>query len=561
MAFAELPAVVRQLLATRGVTDQTTAQRYFQPSTADLADPGLMLGLDKAVARLQQALDSQELIYVLGDYDADGICGTVLLAEALADCQGRVVTYTPDRFTEGYGISMQAIEAAKAAGAKVFISVDCGTKNHVEIAAACQAGIDVIVCDHHLPEATLPPAYAILNPKQAGDKYPNKDLCGCGVAFTLWHGLAQSLGLPAEKITAALDLVAIATCADAVPLLGQNRTLVALGLEQIREGTLRPGMAALLESANLHPEQTSFPLDAHRVVYSLAPRLNAAGRMAHGSLSVDLLRTKNGQEAEKLAEELEALNNKRRDLDQLLTAEALEMIRSTEGGETAPATVLVNPTWSLGVLGITASRLLEHYPRPTIVLTEHEGHYTGSARSGPGFDVYAALEACADLLVRFGGHSFAAGLTLKKEDLGLFMVRFSQLAYEARTGTKPEPPARTLSEATLEFKEITPELCRWTEAMAPYGPGNPRPLFKATGLMLLEDSRVLYHKVTKQPNHLMLMLADKDGYVMEAAGWGMAKLWDRVSAKPELAMTFHLELYRNRDGGVLPRLVIRHLDV
>jgi single-stranded-DNA-specific exonuclease len=215
----------------------------------------------------------------------------------------------------------------------------------------------------------------------------------------------------------------------------------------------------------------------------------------------------------------------------------------------------------MGVLGITASRLLEHYPRPTIVLTEHDGVLTGSARSGPGFDVYAALEQCQDLLERFGGHSYAAGLSLTKDNLGPFMVRFSQLAYEGRQKTSPSVPARMQSEAALSFKDVTPQLCRWMEAMAPFGPGNQRPLFAASHLMLLEESRVLYHKVTKQPNHLMLLLADREGYVLEAAGWGMAKLWDRVAAQGEIAMTFHLELFRNRDGQHVPRLVIRHLEV
>jgi single-stranded-DNA-specific exonuclease len=317
----------------------------------------------------------------------------------------------------------------------------------------------------------------------------------------------------------------------------------------------------LLEIAGLHPEQTPFPLDAHRIVYSVAPRLNAAGRMADGNLSVRLLMAKTLEEGQPLASELEDLNNRRRDLDQAITAEALEMIRGTEGGETAPATVLFHPDWNLGVLGITASRLLEHYPRPTVVLTEHEGKMTGSARSGPNFDVYAALSQCSDLLDRFGGHSYAAGLSFPKENLGSFLVRFSQLAYEGRLNKVASVPARMLSEAPLAFKEVTPQLCRWIEAMAPFGPGNLRPLFKAENLMLLEESRVIFHKVTKAPNHLMLLLADKEGFVLEAAGWGMAKLWDRVSAKGEISMTFHIELHRKREGSPVPRLIIRHLEV
>jgi single-stranded-DNA-specific exonuclease len=387
-------------------------------------------------------------------------------------------------------------------------------------------------------------------------------LTGCGVAFLLWYGLAEKKGLPEEDIASYLDLVAISTCADAVSLLGENRVLVALGLQQIQHHELRPGLDALLANVNLHPQQTPFPLDAHRIVYSIAPRLNAAGRMAEGNLSVRLLMAESLKEAQPLADQLEDLNNRRRDLDQAITAEALEMIRGTEGGENAPATVLFHPDWSLGVLGITASRLLEHFPRPTIVLTEHEGKLTGSARSGPGFDVYQALSQCADLLDRFGGHSYAAGLSMPKENLGLFMVRFSQIAYEGKLkASDTAVPARMQSEAHLNFRDVTPQLCRWMEAMAPFGPGNTRPLFKADHLMMLEESRILYHKVTKQPNHMMLLLADKEGYVLEAAGWGMAKLWDRVSAQGDISMTFHLELYRNRDQQMMPRLVVRHLDV
>ena len=562
LIWADVPEIVRALLARRGIADEAAARSFFAPSFDQISNPFLMAGMDAAVARIAAALAKKELMYILGDYDADGICGTALLADALAKAGGIVKTYTPDRFKEGYGISMRSIEEAVADKATVFISVDCGTKNHAELAVAKKHGLDVIVCDHHTTEGELPPAVAILNPKRADDGYPNKDLCGCGVAFTLWYGIAKKLGLGEERVLPYLDLVAIATCADAVPVTNENRTLVALGLNLIRTGELRPGLEALLYQANLHPRQTPFPLDAHRIVYSLAPRLNAAGRMAHGDLSVRLLLVDTLEEGDPLAADLESLNNQRRDLDQALTAEALEMIRSSPGGEQAPATVLFNPEWSLGVVGITASRLLEHYPRPTIVLTEHEGKLTGSARSGPGFDVHQALMECADLLERFGGHSYAAGLTMPKDNLGPFMVRFAQIAYAGKTGQgNTPPPARTLSEAELNFKQVTPALCQWMDAMAPYGPGNARPLFSAHHLMLLEESRVLYHKITKQPNHLMLLLADREGYVMEAAGWGMAKLWDRVSGQSELAMTFHLELHRNRDGHSLPRLVVRHLEV
>lgn len=561
-AWADYPGVVRELLTRRGITDETAAQRFFSPSFDQISDPGLLAGMAEAVARLQKALSSKEQICILGDYDADGICGTVLLASALSEVGGTVMTYTPDRFSEGYGISLVAVDACHKAGVKLLVAVDCGSKNHAELEHAAKLGIDVIVCDHHTLDDKLPKAVAILNPKRSDSRYPNRDLCGTGVAFTLWYGLAKALHLPEEQIVSYLDLVALGTCADAVSVLGENRVLVSLGLQRIRQEELRPGLDALLGNANLHPKQTPFPLDAHRIVYSLAPRLNAAGRMAHGDLSVRLLLAPTFAEAEPLAQELEELNNRRRDLDQALTAEALDMIKESPGGDQAPATVLFNPDWSLGVVGITASRLLEHYPRPTVVLTEYEGKLTGSARSGPGFDVYQALASCSDILERFGGHSYAAGLTLSKDNFGAFFVRFSQLAYEGKQLAKDAPaPARTQAEAELGFKAITQDLCEWMDAMAPYGPGNPRPLFKADHLMLLEESRVLQHKITRQPNHLMLLLADKEGYVMEAAGWGMAKLWDRVQAQSELSMTFHLELFRTREGQMMPRLVIRHLEV
>jgi len=561
LTWADYPGLVKELLTRRGINNAPEAIQFFNPSLAHISDPSLLAGIDTAVARVIKALTEGELIYILGDYDTDGICGTALLADGLASLGGKVKTYIPDRFKEGYGLSAAAVATAAKDKAGLLITVDCGTKNIDEVAAAKKAGIDVIVCDHHTPDAILPKAIAILNPLLAGNTYPNQSLTGCGVAFVLWQAIAKAKNLPNEQVVSYLDLVAIATCADAASLAGQNRTLVALGLHTITNGTLRPGLDALLEQANLHPQQTPFPLDAHRIVYSIAPRLNAAGRMADGNLSVELLLAKTLEEAMPLAAKLEVLNNQRRDLDQAITAEALEMIRGTEGGENAPATVLFHPDWSVGVLGITASRLLEYYPRPTVVLTEQDGVLTGSARSGPSFDVYAALTKCQDLLSRFGGHSYAAGLALPKENLGLFLVRFSQLAYEGRQNIETPVPARMLSEAPLNFKEVTPQLCRWMDAMAPFGPGNARPLFSANDLMLLEESRVLLHKVTRQPNHLMLLLADKEGYVLEAAGWGMAKLWDRIVAQGDISMTFHLEIYRNRNGQDLPRLVVRHLNV
>src|SRR6476661_182067 len=426
-------AALAGLLVPRGVDTPEAAAASFRPDLRRLPNPLLMRDMARAVGRLTRALSEGEKVLVLGDYDVDGITSVAMVMSYLEPLfgAGRLRDYIPDRYTEGYGISPVAVDFAAEHGFGLIIALDCGVKALEQVAYAAEKGIDFIICDHHLPGDELPAAVAVLDPKRADCPYPYKELSGCGVGFKLMQALGQHLGLDEAPLYDLLDLVTVSIAADIVPITGENRVLAAYGLRRFNEDgdQLRPGLAALRELATLREG----PLGISSLIFGFAPRINAAGRMGDARRAVAMLLAPDQQEARYTAEVVDQMNQQRRGSDQQTTQEALDMIASSPTLREARATVLYKPDWHQGVLGIVASRCLDQYYRPTVILTQRDGKVTGSARSVAGFDVHEALEACAPLLDQFGGHRAAAGLTLKVENVPAFQRRFEEVVADTLT--------------------------------------------------------------------------------------------------------------------------------
>lgn len=467
------------LLLQRGIDSYEKARLFFRPSADRLHDPFLMKDMEPAVTRIETALAAGEKILVYGDYDVDGTTAVAAFYSFLRERagEGRVDFYIPDRYTEGYGVSFRGIEYARENGFTLLVTLDCGVKSVDKIALANRYGIDCIVCDHHLPGDELPATVAMLNPKQAGCPYPYKELSGCGIAFKLMQALTQRRGEDPEAVLSYLDLAAISTCADIVPLTGENRVITALGLQRM-EKELRPGIGALLEKARFKNRS----LSVEDVVFVIAPRINAAGRLEHGKTAVELLIADEEKAAAFNAESLDGNNKNRRELDKLITAEALALLEADAGFATRRSTVVFQPHWHKGVVGIVASRLIETHYRPTVVLTESNGKVTGSARTVKGFDLYAALEECADLFENFGGHMHAAGLTLAPENLETFRTRFEESV--ARRITPEQLRPEVAADAPLPITEIDAGFYHVLKQFAPFGPGNMNPVFVSEPLRL-----------------------------------------------------------------------------
>ena len=461
------------LLVQRGVTTFEEARTFFRPSLDALHDPFLMADLDRAVTRLHKAMEGGEKIMVYGDYDVDGTTSVALVHTFLKERGADVLFYIPDRYTEGYGVSLQGVDFTHEQGCTLLITLDCGIKAHASLARAKEHGIDVIVCDHHLPEE-LPPAFAVLDPKRSDCSYPFDELSGCGVGFKLLQGYCQRYDIPFESLLPLLDLLSVSIAADIVPIIGENRTLAYFGLKQINEKP-RPGIEALLNIAKKEKN-----INITDLVFQVAPRINAAGRIESGMQAVELLTTDDEAVAEAIAQRIDGHNAERKKLDEKITSEALAMIAESDELVNAKSTVLYSPDWHKGVIGIVASRVMETYYRPTVMLTESQGMVTGSARSVSGFDVHAAITACADLLDRFGGHKHAAGLTLKPENVDAFKARFEEEVNQHITSEQMIP--RVKVDAPLDLSEVTPKFFRILDQLAPFGPGNMRPLFLTENL-------------------------------------------------------------------------------
>ena len=467
-----VPRAVAQLLVQRGITNFDVAKQFFRPNWHHLHDPFLMKDMDVAVSRLQQAINKKETVMVLGDYDVDGTSSVALLMHYLQRQHIRVMSYIPDRFAEGYGLSHQAINKAVTEGVELLFTLDCGIKAISLIADANQKGIDVIVCDHHTPGEQLPAAHAVLDPKRPDCTYPFKGLCGCGVVFKLIQAHASTLGIEVQELQPYLDLVATASAADIVPIVDENRVLTYFGM-QVYQQSPRPGLMVLLG------ERKDSDISVSDLVFRVAPRINAAGRMKHGTYAVELLLSENIEEATKRAEEIEGFNENRKALDREITEQALSQIEETNQTDKA-STIVYDPDWNKGVIGIVASRLIEKHYKPTVVFTRSGDVLTASARSVKGFDLYEALFACQEHLIQFGGHKYAAGLTVNPEQYTGFCRHFEEVVSKL---IQPEQQERILSiDMEIPITEITPKFYRIVNQMAPFGPGNMRPVLLSKGV-------------------------------------------------------------------------------
>lgn len=531
--------LVSQLLLNRGIKSWEEAKTFFRPELVHLHDPFLMKGMHIAVERIIRAIEKEERILIYGDYDVDGTTAVSLVYEFLSQYSSQLMYYIPDRYKEGYGISLQGIEFAKDHEISLIIALDCGIKDYQAIALANSYSIDTVVCDHHQPSKQLPEAFAILNPKQEDCNYPYKELCGCGVGFKLIQALSLKWGLSIEELCPYLDFVALAIGADMVPLDGENRILAYWGMLQIQKGE-RIAFRTLLGGQKELDELSLTDLN-----FSLAPKINAAGRMKHAEQAVSLMLVNNEEQAVDLADQIKKYNLERRALDQSITQQALKQISESATEESA-TTVVYNPNWHKGVVGIVASKLIAEFYRPTIVLTKaSEGEIAGSARSVKGYDLYAAIDACSSTLIQFGGHQYAAGLRLKEENLTKFKDAFE--AHVAHTIATEQQEAELIYEAELDISEIAPKLLRILNRYRPYGPKNPQPLFISTGIKVQGPIRC----IGKDQTHLKFNVAH-----CEAIGFSMADKKELLNGAVDLAYHIEENNFRNQR-----KLQLRLVDI
>ena len=513
----QVPQAAARLLVQRGVESFEAAKQYFRPDWTQLHDPFLMKDMDRAVDRIQEEVARGNPIMVFGDYDVDGTTSVSLMMAYLKRYGIPLTPYIPDRYQEGYGISKQGIDTAKQLGIGLIIALDCGIKANDQVAYAKTLGIDFIICDHHLPGETWPEAAAVLDPKRPDCPYPYKELCGCGVGFKLIQALHQSEGHDPQELSPFLDLVVTAIAADIVPITGENRTLAYLGLKQVNEEP-RPGLAALLSSAKAQPYRI------RDLVFVAAPRINAAGRIKHGAHAVELLLAGSAEEAQAMAEAIERYNLERRSLDQEITQQALDQIIN-QGEQEAAATVVYDPNWHKGVVGIVASRLIETYYRPTVVFTQSGDHLAASVRSVKGFDVYQALEACSGYMLQFGGHKYAAGLTLDPNQFENFKQAFNQEV--ARSLTPEQKVPQVAIDLPLPLSEITPKLFRILSQMAPFGPENARPVFAAQQVHVAPYTKA----VGADLSHLRLVVHEPNQPTISGIAFGYGAMTEMVKKK------------------------------
>ena len=521
-----VPFEIANLLIQRGIEDFDAAKNFFRPELSDLHDPYLMLGMDKAVNRISTAIANHEKIMVYGDYDVDGTTSVALVFSYLTAYYPDCIYYIPDRYEEGYGISKKGIDYAKEQVISLIIALDCGIKALDNTTYAKEMGIDFIICDHHLPGADLPEAVAILNPKQNNCNYPFKDLCGCGIGFKLIEALTQERGLSFEMILPYIDLVAMAIAADIVPILGENRILTYYGLAQIRKNP-REGIKLFVTGIKRE-------LNVTDLVFVIAPRLNAAGRIKHGSLAVELLLSNDPTEALSRGRAIELFNSERQVLDQHITEQALDQIVENQE-QNNYSSVVFQPDWHKGVIGIVASRLIEKYYRPTIVFTASGDFFTGSVRSVKGLDVLQMLDSCKDHIEKFGGHRYAAGLTIKAEAYIAFKKAFERAV---AVTVKPEQRIPSVDyDMEISLDRITPKFFRIMNQMAPFGPGNMRPVFMTKNCIDGGKSRA----VGGDLSHLKLDAIDDSRSTLSGIGFGMADHISRIKSRNSFQLLYTVE--------------------
>ena len=512
--------VLAELLVQRGVHSFEQARAFFRPNLNDLHDPFLMQDMDKAVARLHDAIESREKILVYGDYDVDGTTAVSLVYSFLRRLTSQVDFYIPERYDEGYGVSYKGLDWAAENGFGLIITLDCGIKANEKVDYAKGKGIDVIICDHHLPENELPAAVAVLDPKREDCHYPFDDLSGCGVGFKLVQAYSQLYGIPFETLIPLLDLLVVSIASDLVSVTDENRILAHFGLKQLN-GNPREGLLAMIHLSGLEP--THLTIDD--IVFKIGPRINAAGRMESGRMAVELLTAGDAESAIRIGTEINEHNNERKNIDRRITQEALEMVNSGNCLSSGNATIVYNPEWHKGVVGIVASRLVEAFYKPTIVFTKSQGGLiTGSARSVHGFDLYDAIEKCSDLLENFGGHLYAAGLTLKEENLKTFCERIEGFISDAIIPEMQTPVVDV--DARLNFSQITPKFLRILKQFQPFGPGNSAPVFLTENVY----DNGMGRKVGAEGGHLKLELIQESHpyHHISAIGFNMAYFFDHI---------------------------------
>lgn len=513
-------SVLASLLVQRGITTFEQARSFFRPSISSLHDPFLMEDMDKAVDRLDKAISTKEKILVYGDYDVDGTTAVALVYSFLKKYTDKVDFYIPDRYDEGYGLSQKGIDWAYNYGFTLIITLDCGIKAIDKVDYASSKGIDVIICDHHLPEFKLPAAVAVLDPKRDDCNYPFNDLSGCGVGFKLVQAYTIRKNLPSEDLKSLFDLLAVSIAADLVSVVGENRILAYFGIEMLNLCP-RKGLKAIIELSKL--EQGHITIDD--IVFKIGPRINAAGRMDTGRLAVELLTATEDWKAEKIAVQINDNNNERKSIDRLITKEAVEMVQEKKCPAYKNAVIVYAPNWNKGVVGIVASRLVEAFYKPAFVLTKSNGFITGSARSIRGFDLYDSIEKCADLLENFGGHMYAAGLTMKEENLNEFASRIE--SYVGEHITKQLSTPVIVVDTKLKFSDITPKFFRILKQFQPFGPGNETPVFITEKTSSGKDE---VRKVGPAGQHLKLELISEDRPFesLSAIAFNLSEFFERI---------------------------------
>lgn len=523
--------ILTLLLIRRGITTESAAKRFFRPQLADLINPFLMKDMDIAVDRLNDAMGRKERILVYGDYDVDGCTAVALVYKFLLQFYSNIEYYIPDRYDEGYGVSKKGIDYAKEQGVKLIIILDCGIKAIDEIAYAKEQGIDFIICDHHVPDEKLPDAVAILNPKREDAPYPFKDLCGCGVGFKFMQAFAKNNGIPFSRLIPLLDLCAVSIAADIVPVVDENRILAFHGLKQLNQNP-SIGLKAIIDICGLNNRELSMS----DIIFKIGPRINASGRMENGRESVDLLVEKDLGMALRMAKHINEYNEQRKDIDKQMTEEANQIVARLENQKHQSSIVLYDENWKKGVIGIVASRLTEIYFRPTVVLTRDGDYATGSARSVTGFDIYSAIKSCRHLLVNFGGHTYATGLTLKWDRIKEFRMAFQQYVDDHILPEQTE--ANLKIDSVIDFKDITKRLHNDLKKFSPFGPGNPKPLFCTLNVYDYGTSKV----VGREQEHIKLELVDsKSSNVVKGIAFGQSASARYIKSKRSFDIAYTLE--------------------
>lgn len=527
----EIHPVLGNLLLQRGIKDVAAAKSFFRPQLHDLHDPFLMKDMEKAVKRLNKAIGRKERILVYGDYDVDGTTAVSLVYKYLQQYYSNIDYYIPDRYDEGYGVSKKGIDYAAQTNVKLVIVLDCGIKAVEKIAYAKTLGIDFIICDHHVPDDVLPDAAAILNPKRYDSTYPCHDLSGCGVGFKFMQAFAKDNGLAFNTLIPLLDLVAVSIASDIVPITGENRILAYHGLRQLNSSP-STGFKAIIEVCGLKGKE----LTISDIIFKIGPRINASGRIQNGKESVDLLTEKNYAQALEKSRQINEYNETRKDLDKSMTEEANNIVDSLSDLSSRKTIVIYNPEWHKGVIGIVASRLTEIYYRPAVVLTRTNEFATGSARSVSGFDVYKAIEHCKDLLENFGGHTYAAGLTMKIENVEEFTRRFEEFV---SNNIMPEQTGATINiDSELQFKDISMKFYNDLKRFNPFGPGNNKPVFMTRNVYDYGTSRV----VGRDQEHIKMELVDnKSNKIINGIAFGQSSQVRYIKTKRSFDICYTIE--------------------